>query len=514
MEKLIFMIVIVIALYLSINVIQNFSIKFDLLSQILDEYNIGYIEDIAISSSNKCPEFYEEIDKKFNWPGNYKGCACKIINKNTNNNNDIQKFNFIYGNCPSNPNCIPIKETFKYKMKKWRNNTICVKRSNDSYLDYEKTYVSDNIDSNNINNQTLPCSNSTHKNCGIIDGSLNHFCTKRDQECPINDIRIVNENDLGNYSIIFVKNSKNQNQTKIINPNNKYNNYSIIKLSENSSLIFTNEELKINDEEIKNYFNIKKIPINFRIEISDKICLNTFKYPKDTLFFPLLKNKFNYMCDLFPNKTEIFDENVNIIDSYKLEKFFDENNFLMEIKNIFSSFDNSFIQRDISLFTRNYIGWNYKCSISPSLSLKKFISVEENLNNILIINILHSFISIAFIIIIGIFACFLSKYFEILFKLMNLGFCIFNLIFPIQIISNSNWIINLFTDEDGLFCGDKTLNILLKEISDSCLDMQNSYIWILMITIFYTFFFIFMMYNWIKPFHQEYQDKYKNYFKV
>jgi hypothetical protein len=510
-EKLIFMIVIVIALYLSINVIQNFSIKFDLLNQILEEYNIGYIEDIKIFNLNKCPEFYEEIDKNFKWPGSSKGCGCKN-NKNSNNNdnNDIKKFNFNYGNCPSNSNCISIKETSKYDMKKWRNNTICVKRSNNSYLDYEKIY---NLEySNNQTNQdiniNLPCSNATHKNCGIIDGNLNYFCAKRNQECPINDIRILNENDIGNYSISINKNSNNQ--TKIISLNNRYNNYSLIKLSDNTVLIFTNEEIKINE---KNY-DMKIIPINFRIEISEKICLSTFKNPKDSLFFPLIKNKFNYICDLFTNKTEIYDENVNIIDSYKLERFYDENNFLIQFKNTFSQFDSSYTQKNIRLFSRNYIGWNYKCLKSPSLSVKKFILIEENLNNILIVNILHSFISISFIIILGIFACFFSKYFEILFKIMNLVFCIFNLIFPIQILSSSNWIINLFTDEDGRFCGDKTFNYILKEISDSCLNMQNSYIWILMITIFYTFFFIYMLYNWIKPLHQNYHDKNKNYLKV
>lgn len=485
MEKLIFIVVMVIALYLSINVVQNFSIKFDLLNQVLDEFNLGYIEDISIANktSSKCPENYEEISEDFSWPGNYKGCGCQ--NKENN-------FIFNYGSCPSIKNCFPVEETFKVNMNKWRKEIICIKRSKNSYLTYNLT---------ENNNNTLPCSNTTHKNCGIIDGNLNHLCLERSQECPINDIQII-------------KNDKNlnltpqENSTKftIISEDSNLFNYSAIKLSKDFLLVFSKKEI--------DSIESKKIPINFRVEIGEKPCLSYFKHPENSLFFPLMKNKFNFMCDLFPNKTEILDENINSIDTYKLEDFFEENNYLIQIKDLISPFgiDNS--EKNINLFGRNYLGWKYNCLISSSLSLRNFILIEENLNKILIITILHSFISIGGIIVLGIFACFLSKYFEILFKLMNLVFCLFNLIFPIQIISNSNWIINLFTDEDGYFCGDNTLNILLKEISDSCLQLQNSYIWILLITIIYTFFFIFMMYSWIKPFHQEYQDKFKNYISL
>jgi len=342
MEKLIFIIVMVFALYLSINVVQNFTIKFDLLSQILDEFDIGYVEDIAVFNSTECPKNYEGIVKNFNWPGNYKGCGCRNKNYKDNKPEDENnnKFNFNYGDCPSKENCYPIEETFRVNMNKWRENIICLKRSKDSYLKY-------NISSNlNNSKNILPCSNSTHKNCGIIDGSLNYLCLKRNKECPINDIKIINKNDLGDYEIEnneIKKNSSIITIKNINNPNNIYHNYSLINLSENFVLIYSKEEIKINPLENNSNLtnNNKIIPINFRAEIGNEVCLNNFKYPKSSLFFPLTKNRFNYQCDLYPNNTEIFDENLNknIIDSYNLETFLEENNYLIQIKDIITPFE-------------------------------------------------------------------------------------------------------------------------------------------------------------------------------
>lgn len=636
-EKLLFIIVMVIALYLSINVIQKFSIKFDLLSEIIKELNQGYIEDIVLTNSPYCPIDYDSIINQSYWPGSYKGCGCKA--------DDIpgaNKFNFYSNYCPKLRECYSVEETQKQDFNLWRGYNICIKRADIPYSKLELVQIK--------NKNEIKCNNSTYHICGIIDGKTHVLCIPPDRACPINEIKIqkikenfkndndssinsavnINTNDhnqannhtdsilkedkksglklllaanseiLDNKQSILSKgkdtsikfnsgfknfaflnknfyfdkssnklikagqvgsegsnrdsleialrqininNSKkslNRNpniqflQQMDINNNNKNSNERKLE-DQNTKIIkpnFTQHSdgiggfytLNLKDYQIifsKNPINISNldqnkklptIPIFFRVE-GNTPCLDPLKKPSKEFFFPLMKNKYDFICDLTDNKTEIIDEKLEIIDSYPYDDYIKENNlnFYHDLDDVLDKFKINLAAKTIFLYSRNYLGWSNKCLDSSPDSLQNFLKMEENLNHILIMNILHSFISIGMIIALGIFACFLSKYFEVLFKLINLGFCIFNLIFPIQIISTCNWIINLFTDEDGIFCGDNTLNILLIDISNSCLEMTSSYIWILLITIFYSFFFIYMLYSWIKPFHQEYQEKFKKY---
>lgn len=668
MEKILFIIVFAIALYLSINVIQKFSIKFDLLGEIINELKQGYIDDIVTSNSTICPKDYESLVTNSYWPGSYKGCGCKSEDKNS--------FSFYPNYCPKLRECYSVEETNRKDFTFWRGSNICFRRSDVDYSKISFVKKSEKLNENNI--EELVCSNSTHKNCGIIDGKNHYLCMERSKECPINEIKfvkieethiiVINNNtntitnktrnssssskrenyDLDNLNVIgeneteekiiydsgfkifdpdnhktsnefqenkeilnkdysqrdnldfnmfrkdqdfqtnknnnrenhFHRNStaKNQNKDSTKEQNHKsyedfknskhfeFNStkldlqeaenkkkffthktnknprilqnvlvkftnatftgtgnitknstsslnrkgFNSLNLSDNFQLIFSKNEMTQAD--LQNN-KIKNIPIFFKTE-TNKPCLDTFKKPSSEFFFPLMKNKFDYLCDLSDNKTEILDERLEILDCLPLSEFYKHNFYLKEIEKVTSPFGVEIVKKNINLYARNYLGWSTKCLESSPESLQSFLKIEESLNHLLIMNILHSFISIGGIIALGIFACFLSEYFELIFKLVNLGFCLLNLIFPIQILSNSNWIVNLFTDEDGVFCGDNTLNILLIEVSNSCLEMQTSYISILIITIIYSFVYIFMLYTWIKPFHQEYQNKFKNYMSI
>jgi len=661
MEKILFITVFSIALYLSINVIQKFSIKFDLLGEIIKELKLGYIDDIVTSNSTICPRNYESIVTNNYWPGSYKGCGCK--------NEDKTSFSFYPNYCPKLRECYSVEETNRKEFIFWRGANICFRRSNIDYSIMNVKKKSSNINENNI--EALICSNSTHKNCGIIDGKNHYLCMERSKECPINEIKfvkmegaqinfIINNRTTDNPSSIINKNSdldnlnvlnQKENEEKIkfdsgfkileldknivlneldenkeiqtkenlirknfdfdmfkkyhdnysINSDNrdhfhriisdkdknkyqvdKKNSKSFEDLKNSKHFEFNLTKLDLVEEEYKKKFithkknkshrnlqsflvkftnasftsydnstknittsfnrqgfyslnlsdnyqlifsknemlqidlpnKVKVIPLFFRTE-TNKPCLDSLKRPSSEYFFPLMKNKFDYICDDWSdNKTEILDERLEVLDSYSLSDFYKNNNYFKEIEKVTSPFDLDILKKSINLYTRNYLGWSAKCLANSPESLQSFLRIEESLNHLLILNILHSFVSIGGIIALGIFACFLSEYFELFFKFVNLGFCLLNLILPIQILSNSNWIINLFTDEDGVFCGDNTLNILLIEVSNSCLEMQNSYIWILIITIFYSFVYIYILYKWIKPFHQEYQNKFKNYMSI
>ena len=61
--------------------------------------------------------------------------------------------------------------------------------------------------------------------------------------------------------------------------------------------------------------------------------------------------------------------------------------------------------------------------------------------------------------------------FEKIFYFIVLGFLVLNLLYPLQLITNGNWNINNLSDDEGNFCGDFSLNIIIKHISDSCQSM-------------------------------------------
>ena len=136
-----------------------------------------------------------------------------------------------------------------------------------------------------------------------------------------------------------------------------------------------------------------------------------------------------------------------------------------------------------------------------------FLKSPDVLNKISLSIIVHSFLVIAILIAIGICSFYFIDKFEKLFYFITLGFIVLNLIYPIQVISNANWIINNISDENGNFCGDDSLNILLKSISDSCSSLMDTYIIILIIVINYIIVYIYILQNFIKPTNKEIQEK-------
>jgi hypothetical protein len=140
-------------------------------------------------------------------------------------------------------------------------------------------------------------------------------------------------------------------------------------------------------------------------------------------------------------------------------------------------------------------------------SHKNFFKSSDALNGMFISIIVHSFILISAIISIGVIACFVSNHFELLFKIIILGFIILDIIYPIQIISNANWVINTIVDYEGVTCGDRSLDVLLNEISSACSQLENSYMLILFIAIISLVILIYSLYRLIKPANKEVQEK-------
>jgi len=151
-----------------------------------------------------CPKGWESFltDK---WPGYVNGCDC------TDSWDIIYSKDFVRGICDFNQtiaNCknIPFHEGIPFTT--YREKKLCKKRGNENFLDlYKKRKIS----------KDSYCSLGM-KLCGKLDTTGNYLCVNGKENCPINDIKILNYNDyppkekeykclnLGNGKILYFSN--------------------------------------------------------------------------------------------------------------------------------------------------------------------------------------------------------------------------------------------------------------------------------------------------------------------
>jgi hypothetical protein len=446
-EKVILIVSMLIVFYISVNSVQKFNLKYENLDAIINEFKSGYVSDIKLNE-NSCSPGYESLIQKFDWPGNYRGCGC--LEKNG-------EYEFYPLYCPSG--CKEVNETSPRQFNKWKGKVICLKREQIFYKDLPL------IEYNN----KVSCMNETHKICGKVDGKDNLLCVEKDWECPITEFVITQTHNINDTHYLKYELS---------------NNYTLYANKKNSTNI---------------------IPVLFRVD-STQPCLDPSLSPSSEYFFPLMKKRRDLICDTFENGTEITDYYYQPMDSFTLDEYLQDNGFYKDVHKLIDPFNINITNNNIKIYSKSYPGWDLKCRVQDQLV--SFINLPDELNVLVISIILHSLITILSLICIAVFACFFNKYYELLFKLVNVCFCIINFIFPIQIISNSNWIINMMSDEDGNLCGDEVVNIILSGISNASLDLQYSFMIIIFITIVYCIFLIYTLYKWIKPYNTQYQLTY------
>ena len=243
-------------------------------------------------------------------------------------------------------------------------------------------------------------------------------------------------------------------------------------------------------------------------------CLFSDRYPKGDLIFELMKNYNNFGCNfdtgvIFNDTTDSLDNRYIEFDSYPLGNLLSDNG-LKDLVIELSKVSQDKVKENIILSGREFVGWNLGCRFYEN-GLNSFLNVQDLLNKILLANITHCFIMILFLLAIAISSCFFTNYFEVLFRIICILFCILNLIYPIQIISKTNFVVNTVVDENGDYCSDNDVNRILKIISTGCYNLNFSYIKTLLISILYTLIIIYGLYKWIKPYHEQYQDTYKKY---
>ena len=479
-EKLFFLLSIFIIFYISIRSLQNFSFEDDILKDFISQFNQNFIEDILIlnthTSNNiktKCPENYEELLTNYYWAGNFNGCGCK----NSNNAYDY------YPNICPEENCINIEEIEPRNFSNYNHIHFCYKRGSKNYGDL----IYNLLPSESYNK----CQNETHRVCGFIDSLRNIICLPKNETCPMITTFLISKDK---KYIEYYKKKFDEN-AEIIN----ITDASLYVLKSHSALNIATTWKSDYEYDIKIYNN-------FRVDLSQP-CLGGHTSPKSELIFDLMKNKYEISCDTYKNGTEMIDNLYTVLDQENYLDYLSDNDFLELNDKLFKPFDIDLSNKNIQLYAKSYPGWNSKCYKESPDTFFNFLKSSTVLNKISFMTIINSFLIIILLICIGIGAFYFNEHFEKIFYIIILCFLILNLFYPLQLIANGNWIINNLSDDDGDFCGDESLNIIIKEISDSCQALIYSYTIILCITILDIIIFIYVMQSLIKPSIKELQEK-------
>ena len=479
-EKLFFLLSIFIIFYISIRSLQNFSFEDDILNDFISQFNQNFIEDILIlnthTSNNiktKCPENYEELLTNYYWAGNFNGCGCK----NSNNAYDY------YPNICPEENCINIEEIEPRNFSNYNHIHFCYRRGSKNYGDL----IYNLLPSESYNK----CQNETHRVCGFIDSLRNIICLPKNETCPMITTFLISKDK---KYIEYYKKKFDEN-AEIIN----ITDASLYVLKSHSALNIATTWKSDYEYDIKIYNN-------FRVDLSQP-CLGGHTSPKSELIFDLMKNKYEISCDTYKNGTEMIDNLYTVLDQENYLDYLSDNDFLELNDKLFKPFDIDLSNKNIQLYAKSYPGWNSKCYKESPETFFNFLKSSTVLNKISFMTIINSFLIIILLICIGIGAFYFNEHFEKIFYIIILCFLILNLFYPLQLIANGNWIINNLSDDDGDFCGDESLNIIIKEISDSCQALIYSYTIILCITILDIIIFIYVMQSLIKPSIKELQEK-------
>ena len=483
-EKLFFLLSIFIIFYISIRSLQNFSFADDILKDFISQFNLNYIEGILVlnthtldnsQSQTQCPNDYEDLLTNYNWAGNFNGCGCK---------NSYNTYDYYPNICPEE-DCIDIEEIEPRNFTNYNHIHFCYKRGKKNYGDL----IYNLLPAESYNK----CQNETHHVCGFIDSLKNLICLPKNESCPMITTFLISKDKkyLDNYL------KKYDDLAEIIKIN--ITNGSLYVLKSHSALNIATTWKSDYEYDIKIYNN-------FRVDLSQP-CLGGKSQPKSELIFDLMKNKYEISCDTYQNGTEITDNLYKVLDEENYLEYLADNDFLELNDKLFKPFDIDLSNKNMKLYAKSYPGWNSNCYKESPETFFNFLKSSTVLNKISFMTIINSFLIIILLISIGIGAFYFIENFEKIFYIIILCFLVLNLFYPFQLIPDSNWIINNLSNNEGNFYGDESLNIVIKEISDSCQDLIYSYTFILCINILDIIIFIYVMQSLIKPSIKELQEK-------
>ena len=294
----------------------------------IENWNAYPIIDIVSTNKSVCPLGYDIlINDKF--PGFKKGCYCNNTGELfLDSCKDIDGFEL---------SCQGISEIKKEKYKIYRKSILCGKRTLNDYFKLLKENLVRRRD----------CE-AGYKNCGIIDSKNYKLCLPENENCPINMIHFIDENDnfMSNYDFNFTK----------------------INLDQNKTLIFTRDNIK------------GKILIEFKIEDGPPCADPLFTNSQTNFTKFKLHPKFSQdQCS--PLQSDLnYDERYEELDRYSYDLILEQNHIKDKLITISAlNYQNTIINQT-SLFSRNYINFDKQCLINLNEKIKYYYGENNNFN--------------------------------------------------------------------------------------------------------------------------------------
>ena len=299
------------------------------LSNSLNDYPLSDLEFI-----NSCPKEKHTLDL-FTIPESVQGCACLNL---TYEYKQVNKELVFRGKCNKNNTlngCISISNYSSVNLKKWHSNIFCGKKYKKEEINGYKYFFQNSV----LKGEN--CSEG-YKKCGKLDDMDNYLCIPKNESCPVNDIKILDE--------------RNDNLT----------DYESYKFGD-KYLYFTNTSTER--------------PIITKLKTAEgKLCHGRGYYHTDYPQFILDSNFEIYGCR-YEIQNTLYDESIEKLDIITKDELYKDNGIDM-----FSRYNDSCeypyfsLNADIFLYPKRYIGFNKQCLKENNLNIDDKIFKHEIIN--------------------------------------------------------------------------------------------------------------------------------------
>ena len=301
-----------IAVTLAMAIVGNSSLTgstYEYIYKLALNWNQGPIVDIVtVDNSQPCQNGYSPLINN-KWEGTVLGCDCTNLLLGSG----IRRRACSRGKNSGENSCLDIPPIAPMPYSLWKNSKICVKKIQNSYLDFTIVASADSCP-------------STMRICGIIDSLNNKLCIPTATKCPINKIQILQNSD----------------------PMPSDFQYTTIAMNNNNKLIYTTDNVS------------GKFPID--LIVSDGVPCEDIRYENYKSQPYILENYgFGASCPE-PNEVSqnVLDNRYQLLDSYVRLSLYQENNIYLLLQRLPLIASTNY-NYQTNLYSRNYIGFSTSC---------------------------------------------------------------------------------------------------------------------------------------------------------
>ena len=344
---------------ITIMILSIINVKVKPVSTILNEIRSS-LNDYPLSEFEYASNCYDKYNGNlYTFPGSQHGCTCVHISYYYYDQTGEKQVNI--GKCTSNQTyngCEEVPAVKMQKLQNWNYGKFCSKSYELSselkgYLYFLNSSVLENEE----------CQKG-YKRCGKLDDMGNYLCLPENEECPINDIIV---------STTILSDLTDYNYTRI---NGKYFYYT----------------------------NLSDKPIISKLKVMEgKMCMDRAYYYTEYPQY-ILDNNFKYYGCKHKIEGEIYDKNIETLDTRTKEVFYSDNR--LNLKDYYYQwyFDFPFysLNAQMNLYPQRYLGYDKQCLIKNGVfdiknspfDEKKINEMDKLINDVIFKNKINMWFSI------------------------------------------------------------------------------------------------------------------------